>query len=340
MILPDRKQILDRELIRRIADTTISGSGHSDGLSEYASIRKAAFAFVESAVLGDQAYSPIENAELAFIVWILAALDENIITARTIIKARDTVEKQLRLVEHYEDLEEFGSRLGIEISVFGEQIGKDHLYRIGVADFATYASRVTGSKYRLSNQIVREGYVYVDEDVMVKVLREAFVSFMFDTLDQIRKEDAIETIKSVLDDLEKIRESYRKAHNVRMIAGKGDASMFPPCMKEIIKNLESGVNVSHMGRLALASFLHKAGYSEDEIVPYFRNAPDFDENITRYQIKHISGEISGTEYTPPKCETMRSNHLCYMDDDPLCHREWMKHPLTYYEVKRRNRKIR
>ncbi len=340
MILPDREQILDRALIHRIADATTSVTDTSDGLPEYASARKAAFAFVESAVLGDQTYSPIENVELAFIVWILAALDENIITARTIIKARDTVEGQLKRAQHYEDLEEFGRRLGIAISLVGNQIGKDHLYRIGVADFATYASRVTGSKYRLSNQIVREGYVYVDEDVMAKVLREAFVSFMFETLDQIRKEDALETIKNVLNDLERIRETYRKAHSVRMNTGKGDASMFPPCMKEIIRSLESGVNVSHMGRLALASFLHKAGYSEDEIVPFFRNAPDFDENITRYQIKHISGEISGTEYTPPKCETMRSNHLCYMDDDPLCHREWMKHPLTYYEVKRRNRKIK
>ncbi|WP_297026059.1 DNA primase regulatory subunit PriL [Thermoplasma sp.] len=327
-------------MIREIAGASISEASGSDLNSEYASIKKAAFAFVEGAVRGDQSYISLENRELAFIIWILVAIDENIITARTIIKARDTAEKQLIGAQHYEDLEEFGRRLGIDISVEGEQIKKDHLYRLDVTDFATYASRVTGSRYRLSNQIVRAGYVYVQNDVMVKILREAFVSFLFGVMDQIRKEDAVTLLRPVSDDLERIKEAYRKAHGSGASMGKGDASMFPPCINEIIKNLESGVNVSHMGRLALASFLHKAGYSEDEIVSYFRNAPDFDENITRYQIKHISGEISGTEYTPPKCETMRSNHLCYMDDDPLCHREWMKHPLTYYEVKRRNRKIR
>ncbi|WP_297217234.1 DNA primase regulatory subunit PriL [Thermoplasma sp.] len=338
MIFPDRKTILNRDLIEGIATASISGEAQRD--REYAAIKRSTLAFIEGAIRGDKSAYISEIEELAFMTWILAALNENIVTARAIIRARDIIERQLANAQHNEDLEEFARRLSIDISVEGNILTKDHLYRVQIDDFATYASRVTGSRYRLSNQIVKNGYVYIQNEVLVRILEEAFVSFMFSVIDDIDEEAAIDALKPVSDDLARLRDAYRKAHNRGLMEGKGNIDMFPPCMKEIIKNLDSGINVSHMGRLALASFLHKVGYSEDEIVQYFRNAPDFEENITRYQIKHLSGEISGTEYTPPKCETMRSNHLCYMDDDPLCHREWMKHPLTYYEVKRKNRNIR
>jgi hypothetical protein len=52
-------------------------------------------------------------------------------------------------------------------------------------------------------------------------------------------------------------------------------------------------------------------------------------------VEHISGNISSTKYTPPECNTMRTYGLC-VNMDSLCNRDWMKHPLIYYRVKRRD----
>jgi DNA primase large subunit len=70
--------------------------------------------------------------------------------------------------------------------------------------------------------------------------------------------------------------------------------------------------------------------SADEIIKLFGTSPDFDESKTRYQVEHITGKISGTEYTPPECDTMRTYGIC-IDADSLCKR--ISHPLSYYSKK-------
>ena len=67
------------------------------------------------------------------------------------------------------------------------------------------------------------------------------------------------------------------------------------------------------------------------IIAIFAVSPDFNEAVSEYQIKHITGELNGTEgYTPPECATMKTNGICF-NPDPLCDR--IKHPLNYYRIK-------
>jgi DNA primase large subunit len=77
--------------------------------------------------------------------------------------------------------------------------------------------------------------------------------------------------------------------------------------------------------------------SADEIMNVFSASPDFDESKSRYQIDHITGEISGTVYSPPECSTMKSYGICF-NEDGLCRKEWMTHPLKYYKVKDKSSK--
>ena len=94
-----------------------------------------------------------------------------------------------------------------------------------------------------------------------------------------------------------------------------------------------GVNLPHSGRFALVSFLHTIGMNSEQILALFSQSPDFDESKSIYQIKHITGELNGTDgYTPPECHTMKSNGLCY-DPDKLCNNGKMNQPLTYYRIK-------
>ena len=91
----------------------------------------------------------------------------------------------------------------------------------------------------------------------------------------------------------------------------------PPCIEHAIEALNKGENLSHSGRFMLATFLLGRGQTIDEIAPLFKNAPDYNEKITRYQIKQVAGETGGnrTKYVCPSCEKIKSNDLCFATPD-------------------------
>jgi len=105
----------------------------------------------------------------------------------------------------------------------------------------------------------------------------------------------------------------------------GVASDLPPCIEKLIEDLQRGENLSHFARFALAAFLVNAGWDVGQIVDLFRNAPDFDEKVTRYQVEHIAGKRGGgRRYTPPSCERMRQEGLCVANcgiSNPI---EWLR----------------
>jgi DNA primase large subunit len=73
--------------------------------------------------------------------------------------------------------------------------------------------------------------------------------------------------------------------------------------------------------------------NSEQILALFSQSPDFDESKSMYQIKHITGELNGTDgYTPPECSTMKTNGICF-EPDNLCGNEKVNHPLTYYRIK-------
>jgi len=119
----------------------------------------------------------------------------------------------------------------------------------------------------------------------------------------------------------------------------GDVRMdaMPPCMKHWLRRLQEGQNVPHHARFALVAFLRALGMDPEEIMKMFAVAPDFDEEKTRYQVEHITGRISSTEYEPMECSTMKTYGIC-MGADELCSREWLKHPMQYYRYRRRSGK--
>ncbi|MHA1819914.1 MAG: hypothetical protein ACTSU2_17210 [Promethearchaeota archaeon] len=99
--------------------------------------------------------------------------------------------------------------------------------------------------------------------------------------------------------------------------------LFPPCIKAILDKAENGVNLTHNERLHIAFFYANVGYSVEETVDVFRTLPDFDEDITRYNVEFsraINGK--GKKYRVFGCDKLRSNSLCMADDpkygDEIC----------------------
>jgi len=97
----------------------------------------------------------------------------------------------------------------------------------------------------------------------------------------------------------------------------------PPCMVAILEALKRGENLPHTARFAITTYLLKRGWDVEQIVDLFRNAPDFNEKITRYQVQHIAGRAGGRkEYAVPSCKTMREWGLCITNCG-------IKNPLEY-----------
>ncbi len=321
MILPDEKACLDRKNIDRILNDRTT-----KGINE----RSSAGEFILAAIDGADSFREIGSDSFIFSMWLLSAINENIITARSIILQRSVLEESLNKRDN-EEIAEYAEKINLPVSY------SDEIFRIRMPEFLKYTARVSGNKYRLAYQPLNRGIASCRKDVFIKIVREAFVQSAFNIVDKINSEDATSVLSGYTDEISSLRDHYKKRSRESDISSVIDARYFPPCIKAFITQLRDGINLPHMARLALASFMHKVGSSDEDIAKLFVNAPDYDENITIYQVRHISGEISGIEYSPPKCDTLRSNHLCYMDDDRLCNQEWMKHPLTYYEIKRKKK---
>lgn len=90
------------------------------------------------------------------------------------------------------------------------------------------------------------------------------------------------------------------------------STVYPPCIKHALHVLDDGENLSHFGRLMLATFLLGKKKSVNEIVTLFKKAPDYNEKITLYQIQHLAG-ISGskTKYNCPSCKKIKIHNLCF-----------------------------
>lgn len=203
--------------------------------------------------------------------------------------------------------------------------------KIFFVDYLKYAP-TRYKEWKMINRTLEEGYITITHKDLSRIIQEALRARINNELDarecdnniyQFFKEDITRINNQVL--------LHKKKIEAEPI-GKLDTNNLPPCMKEILAAIQAGENVPHMGRFALVSFLNSLKLSSNDIIKLFSTAPDFEEEKTRYQIEHITGNISSTSYKPPGCDKMRTYGLCPVDKtDEICKRK--RHPLSYYKVK-------
>jgi DNA primase large subunit len=270
-----------------------------------------------------------DKRDLQLAAWFLKIVDSEPLTGRVIYRIRDMIEKSM--------LKYTGEELALMAGVFELHIFYnvvDSNYTVPVGEFTKYCTKISGSRFRLVYQSMDDGSVLINDDLLRKIIREASVSFIKFQMEIIDRDVAVDIFGNFESSFQSLA---KKAQNIKIETEMGpiDVQSFPPCIKHYISDIRNGINLPHMGRFAMVSFLNKVGMKQEDIMSVFGTVPDFSARITEYQVKHIMGLISGIKYTPPKCETLRSNHLCYMGDDPLCADERVKHPLTYYTIKKK-----
>lgn len=214
-----------------------------------------------------------------------------------------------------------------------EALGNDTgIVRMKFTDFLMLAGRLKSKEWKLINNDVRSGMVHLPAEKFNRLVQNAFQDKIESELPLMIPDEFVPHVKR---DVEMVRTALVSAKAAMSPTGGKDMDVkfLPPCIKHLIQMSNQGLNLPHSGRFALVSFFNTMGLDYDGIIRIFSESPDFDESKSEYQIKHITGDLTGRDgYTPPECKTMKTNGLCF-NPDRICESETMNHPLTYYRRK-------
>ncbi len=205
-------------------------------------------------------------------------------------------------------------------------------FSVTFIDYVKYAKRLLGDpSWKPVNLPVWKGRVFLDKGKAVRLVKEAvemFINRLAETVEDGSEppDQILNDVKSMLEKVRRPRIAKEGGRYPRIVVEKGVIveEAFPPCMKDILERARRGEHLSHHERFAIATFLLQIGAEIDQVVDVFRNMPDFNEKITRYQVEHLAGlRGSMKKYKTYSCEKMRTLGLCKADCG-------VRSPIQYY----------
>ncbi len=223
-----------------------------------------------------------------------------------------------------------------ELGLHAESVEENQQIRLYFKDYLRFAP-THYKEWNMTNRTIDHGFVTISQKDLARILLEVLRKRINDELDA-RECDPLAT-RLFSEDIKRFQNivNMQKKKIEAAPVGKLSVEKLPPCMKDILAAIQAGENVPHMGRFALVAFLHSLKLSPNEILKLFSTAPDYEEDKTRYQVEHISGKTSSTEYKSPGCDKMRTYGICPQEKiDELCRR--VHHPASYYSAKWRQEK--
>jgi DNA primase large subunit len=218
-----------------------------------------------------------------------------------------------------------------ELSITAHHDTKGNTIKIYFKDYLRHAP-TRYKEWKMVNRGIQAGLLTISHKDLARILLEAL-------RERINKEllsrecdtSVFDIFSSDIRRFQNVLSAQKKKMETTPV-GKVSIEKLPPCMKDILSAIQSGENVPHMGRFALVAFLSSLKLNTNEILKLFSTAPDYQEDRTRYQVEHITGASSSTEYKCPGCEKMRTYGICPVDKmDDLCKK--IRHPLSYYTNK-------
>lgn len=213
-------------------------------------------------------------------------------------------ERNPKLIE-----ELFRSSLGIELEHNVSSSIPE--FKIPISEYLKRASQFHKSEWKLVNKVVGEGKVYLSQDDLIRLIREEIRIMILERLKEVRLPKLPENLQAMV---KKIVDIAPPPPQSPFTIIHVSPENYPPCVRYAMNLLENGENVPHYGRFLMATYLLSVGKSVDDVVALFPKAPDFKQNITRYQVEHLAGLKGGkTRYRVPSCKTLQTHQFCFMD---------------------------
>jgi len=188
--------------------------------------------------------------------------------------------------------------------LFGMEVrSQKYHYLIPVHDYLMHSAVFHEREWKLVNRQVEGGFVVLQPEKAVRLVRHALSAYIASRIKESAVPDMIpgfeEAVARLAAEADRLTPRY-------VVTGE-----HPPCIKHAIDVLERGENLPHSGRFMLATFLLARGQSVEEIAPLFKNAPDYNERVTMYQLNHLAGTSGSTRYSCPSCGKLRTQNLCF-----------------------------
>ena len=265
---------------------------------------------------------------------VLAATDNQALVNYVALSEAIRAEAHLSS-ETDEDLVDFVNKLGaVQVKLNNSK------FDMSFIDYVRAASKLREGDWKLSNRGVSNGIVSLDRKTLIRLMREVIRQHLEElpkapneiknkfagTIDELKSQvsktftERIGGLNTVVDE--------RQAEAMKEL-GRFDLAKAPPCFNLNLMDLQAGVNLAHPSRFFITTFLSSLNQDPEAVMRLFATAPDFKEAFTRYQVEHISGKTSGTQYSSPKCDTLVSSGVC-PGPNALCRQ--IRHPLSYYRV--------
>jgi len=287
---PDLKQLVGKafDRIRVAADGKIYKSDLiGDQVSKEAALPREVFSFLLAIVL-------LKLCGMHTLIKRFALAEAR--------RAEKYLEKDLANIS-----DESKKELAIKIidDLFSIQVEKlDDYFVISVSDYLKHSINFHEREWKLINRHVENGQVFLTPHETVRLIRKELGTYINSKIINAKTPVMISGFE---DSVNKLVSLSKKFITFTVSTGEN-----PPCIKHAIEELEKGENLPHSGRFMLAAFLLSKGQSVEQIAPLFKNAPDYNERVTLYQLNHLAGiSGSGTKYTCPSCEKLKTQDLCF-----------------------------
>ncbi|MDF2421650.1 MAG: DNA primase [Nitrosopumilus sp.] len=203
--------------------------------------------------------------------------------------------------------DESKNQLAIRVidDLFSVQVEKSGDYFvIPISDYLKHSINFHEREWKLINRHVENGQVFLSPHETVRLIRKELGTYINSKIINARTPTMIPGFEDSVNKLVLLSKKF-----VTYTATTGE---YPPCIKHAIEILEKGENLPHSGRFMLASFLLSKGQTVQQVAPLFKNAPDYNERVTLYQLNHLAGTSgSGTQYSCPSCEKLKTQSLCF-----------------------------
>ncbi len=273
---------------------------------------------VKAAVSGDILYA-VERYEVEIMTFLVSLIIIKSIGFEPVLKKYALAEARRAEKFLIEDLRKqsedknrslvtkiFGDLFNLSIDFAPEDA---RLFKVRVSDYLSRSSHFHEQEWKLINRLVQKGYVYLDADETVRLVRNELSVLICDKVRAMTLPALPEVIKDKANDL---RTELAPRYQYRPLT----AGEYPPCIKHALDVMNKGENLPHSARVMLGTYMLAIGRPMDEIVALFQNAPDFKEKITRYQVEHLAGlRGSRTRYSVPSCEKLVSEDLCFATEE-------------------------
>jgi DNA primase large subunit len=202
-------------------------------------------------------------------------------------------------------------------------------FKLHFTDYLKNTTTMHEKKWKLVNRMLTQGNVYLTRNETARLLSEEVRRHIEKRLEIKELPKLPQKITEIAEKLKNLTLEKVSKAEMEGIPKTIKRDAFPPCIKALYDAASKGHHISHIGRFTLTSFLVNIGMPTENIIELFKNFPDFNERMTRYQVEHIAGERgSRTRYKPPKCETLKTHGLCTKPDE-TCKKA--NHPLIYYK---------